>query len=113
MKKLLIIAVLFASCKKDENKTTSTTLTTHTVEIVGHSAFDSYVTINGVDQGQINHIFQVTNGQSLTFIDYGDDTFSPITMTSTQAWINVTVYVDGVSAYTHGGYDNAVFTYNP
>ena len=113
MKKLLIIAVLFASCKKYENKTTSTTLTTHTVEIVGHSAFDSYVTINGVDQGQINHIFQVTNGQSLTFIDYGDDTFNPITMTSTQAWINVTVYVDGVSAYTHGGYDNAVFTYNP
>ena len=113
MKKLLIVVVLFASCKKEENKTTSTTLTTHSVEVVGNTLFDSYVTINGVDQGQINHIYQINNGQIFTFIDYGDDSFSPITMTSTQGWINVTVYVDGVSAYTHGGYDNAVFTYNP
>ena len=113
MKKLLIVAVLFASCKKDENKTTSTTSTTHSVEVVGHSLFDSNVTIDGVDQGQINHIYQISNGQTFTFIDRGDDAFSPITMTTTQAYINVTVYVDGVAAYTHGGYDNAVFTYNP
>ena len=113
MKKLLIVVVLFASCKKEENKTTSTSSTLHSVEVVGHSLFDSNVTIDGVDQGQINHIYQINNGQTFTFIDRGDDAFSPITMTTTQAYINVTVYVDGVAAYTHGGYDNAVFTYNP
>jgi hypothetical protein len=113
MKKLLIVVVLFASCKKEENKTTSTSSTLHSVEVVGHSLFDSNVTIDGVDQGQINHIYQISNGQSFTFIDRGDDAFSPITMTTTQAYINVTVYVDGVAAYTHGGYSDAVFTYNP
>jgi len=113
MKKLLILAVLFASCKKEENKTTTTSSTLHSVEVVGHSLFDSNVTIDGVDQGQINHIYQISNGQSFTFIDRGDDAFSPITMTTTQAYINVTVYVDGASAYTHGGYQDALFTYNP
>lgn len=112
MKKLLFLAVLITSCKKEENKTT-TSATTHMVEVTGHSLFDSFVTIDGVDAGQINHVFQINNGQTFTFIDRGDDSFSPITMTSTQAYINVTVYVDGVAAYTHGGYDDAVFTYNP
>jgi hypothetical protein len=115
MKKIILaiaVVALVSSCKKEENKT-STSSTLHSVEVVGHSLFDSHVTIDGVDQGQIDHIYQISNGQSFTFIDYGDDAFSPITMTTTQAYINVTVYVDGVAAYTHGSYSDAVFTYNP
>jgi hypothetical protein len=113
MKKLLIVVVLFASCKKEENKITSTSSTTHSVEVVGHSLFNSYVTINGVDQGRIDHIYQITNGQSFNFIDYGDDSTNPITMTTNHGYINVTIYVDGSSAYSYSGYQDAVFTYNP
>lgn len=113
MKKLLIVLALFASCKKDKNKITTTASTTHSVQVVGNSLFNSYVTINGVDQGPVNHTFQVTNGQTFSFIDYGDDSTNPITMTSIQGYINVTVFVDGASAYTQSGYADAMFTYNP
>lgn len=112
MKKLLILALLFTSCKKEENKA-PVTIQTHTVQITGNSAFNSHVTIDGVDQGQVNHTFQVNNGQAFVFTDSGDDSFNPTTLTTIQGYINVTVYIDGTSYYTHSGYDNATLNYNP
>jgi len=95
MKKLLLFTILLYGCKKDDPKPNGT----HTLSVIDTHA---QLYINGDLQNNINETFTVKNGDEIIVTDFGVDSYSPITGTTNEGYVNCKVILDNKTIYeTH------------
>jgi hypothetical protein len=113
MKKLILIALIFAGCKKEAKQTPQTASTSHqlvctTTAITGNWLLE----INGIGQSSISNPIQVNSGDHIRWVSRGVYSFNPSTGVGSYGYMTCNLTLDGNSIYSYSCNCQTEFNYD-